>query len=295
MIWMLASNICIMLCRTFLERNATLNIRQKRGENNMVFYFTATGNSLYVAKQLSDAPISIPQIMRGERRRFSDDVIGIVCPVYAGQPPQMVLRFLQKSELDAEYLYIILTYGHDQSDSPEFTAALAEKYGVHVDYIAAIKMVDNYLPVFDMSEETAVDKHVEEQIEVAALAVAGRTRDIPKATEEQRKLHAHVAELNRQTPDFNNGSQIAVLSACIGCGICEKVCPIGNFYIENGRAERKQNTCEFCLSCVQNCPQKAIGLSMADKNPKSRYRNTHISLQEIMAANGVWRRRTVCF
>ena len=27
----------------------------------MVFYFTATGNSLYVAKQLENAPVSIPQ------------------------------------------------------------------------------------------------------------------------------------------------------------------------------------------------------------------------------------------
>ena len=28
----------------------------------MVFYFTATGNSLYVARHFSDAPISIPHI-----------------------------------------------------------------------------------------------------------------------------------------------------------------------------------------------------------------------------------------
>lgn len=32
----------------------------------MVFYFTGTGNSLYVAKQLEGSPISIPQVMRQE-------------------------------------------------------------------------------------------------------------------------------------------------------------------------------------------------------------------------------------
>ena len=31
----------------------------------MVFYFTATGNCLYAAKHFSDAPASIPQVMRG--------------------------------------------------------------------------------------------------------------------------------------------------------------------------------------------------------------------------------------
>lgn len=30
-----------------------------------VFYFTATGNSLYAAKKFSAEPISIPQVMRG--------------------------------------------------------------------------------------------------------------------------------------------------------------------------------------------------------------------------------------
>lgn len=236
----------------------------------MVFYFTATGNSLYVAKYFSDVPVSISQIMRGTQRRFSDDTIGIVCPVFAGQPPKMVVKFLEESTFEAEYLYIILTYGHDESDSPEFTARLAEKYGVFVDYIAAVKMVDNYLPVFDMEEEAALDKHVEEQIETAVRAVSERKHDVPEATKEQRKLHAHVVRMNRLTPAFNNGSNT-----------------IGNFYVENGKAKRRQKTCEFCLACVQNCPQKAIGLSMADKNPAARYRNKHIYLQEIMAANGL--------
>ena len=95
-----------------------------------------------------------------------------------------------------------------------------------------------------------------------------------------------MAALNREQPAFNDGSQITVLEGCIGCGVCQSVCPVGNFYLEGGKARRKQTTCEFCLVCAQNCPQKAIGLSLADKNPKARYRNPHISLQEIIDANG---------
>ncbi len=91
--------------------------------------------------------------------------------------------------------------------------------------------------------------------------------------------------MNREQPAFNDGSQITVLESCIGCGVCQSVCPVGNFYLEGGRAKRKRNTCEFCLACAHNCPQKAIGLSIADKNPGARYRNPHISLQEIIEAN----------
>ena len=48
----------------------------------MVFYFTGTGNSLYVAKQLEENPVSIPQIMRQGQMTFASDSIGVVAPVY---------------------------------------------------------------------------------------------------------------------------------------------------------------------------------------------------------------------
>ena len=49
----------------------------------MVFYFTATGNCLYAARHFSDTPVSILRVMRGTERKFSDEAIGVVCPVYA--------------------------------------------------------------------------------------------------------------------------------------------------------------------------------------------------------------------
>lgn len=182
--------------------------------------------------------------------------------------------------------HFILTYGFDQTDAPEYTARLAAEAGIHVDYIAAVQMVDNYLPVFDMAEQMGVDKHVEEQLSAAVQAVSRREHGIPEATEEGRKLHAQVAARNKERPAFNDGSQITVLDSCIGCGVCQPVCPVGNFYLEGEKAKRKQSTCEFCLACIQNCPKKATGLSIADKNSKARYRNPHISLQEIINANG---------
>ena len=44
----------------------------------MVFYFTATGNCLYVAKELDGSPISIPKVKHGAV--FTDDAISIVAP-----------------------------------------------------------------------------------------------------------------------------------------------------------------------------------------------------------------------
>ena len=36
-----------------------------------------------------------------------------------------------------------------------------------------------------------------------------------------------------------NGEQIKVTDKCVGCGICVRVCPIANFYVENGKAKSK--------------------------------------------------------
>ena len=83
----------------------------------MVFYFTATGNSLYVAKCIDEYPVSIPQVIKNSSI-YSDNQIGIVCPVYCGEIPNTVKEFLKESKFDTKYMYLILTYGNSASDCP---------------------------------------------------------------------------------------------------------------------------------------------------------------------------------
>ena len=130
----------------------------------MLFYFTGTGNSLYVARQIEEKPISIPQILHQENLNFKDEKIGIVYPVYAGEAPKIVLEFLEKATFETDYFYLILTYGKDVTDAPECIARLLEEKGRHVNYIHSILMVDNYLPSFDMNEKKFLKQHRQEEI-----------------------------------------------------------------------------------------------------------------------------------
>ena len=43
-------------------------------------YFSATGNYLYVARQIGGNLLSIPLLMRQETIEITDDVVGVVCP-----------------------------------------------------------------------------------------------------------------------------------------------------------------------------------------------------------------------
>jgi len=46
---------------------------------------------------------------------------------------------------------------------------------------------------------------------------------------------------------------------CVGCGMCEKVCPHGVFYMSGGKAFiTDRDSCIECGACVQNCPAGAI-------------------------------------
>ncbi|MFA9377239.1 MAG: hypothetical protein ACERKZ_10870 [Lachnotalea sp.] len=76
-----------------------------------IFYFTSTGNCLEVAKKIGGIQISIPSILKSGKLDFEDDKIGIVVPNYRGTLPIPVKEFLSKTQLKAEYIFGIITYG----------------------------------------------------------------------------------------------------------------------------------------------------------------------------------------
>lgn len=60
-----------------------------------IYYFTATGNSLYVAKKIKEGLgdcelISIPSALKEENFNVEDKVIGFVYPIHCGSLPLVV-------------------------------------------------------------------------------------------------------------------------------------------------------------------------------------------------------------
>ena len=251
----------------------------------MVFYFTGTGNSLYIAKQIEEKPVSIPQIMKGSHLDFTADQIGIVAPVYGHEVSPMVMDFLKKSSFRTGYFYMILTYGNRHGGAAELAQKLCEECGISVSYINVVLMADNWLPSFDMDEQKALDKHVDEQMQVILADLKARKHGISPVTEADRQAHQQFLAGISHMPADAWQHLIQVTDGCIGCGICEKICPSASIHVINGKAVHTPGNCQTCLDCARACPQKAIGLTVPEKNPQARYRNEHISLQEIINSN----------
>lgn len=251
----------------------------------MVFYFTATGNSLYVAKQMDSHPVSIPQVIDGNDLAFRDDRIGVVCPVFGHEAPLMVQEFLRKAVFETDYFYMILTYGHRHGGAAELTEHLLTGCGIRPAYINVMQMANNFRPVFDMEEQKKLDKHVEEQIAAIKEDIAARRHFISPVTDTDRAAHQEFLSRRNTRPTDRWQDIYMITDTCTGCGICTKVCPAGCWTMESTRPVYEGTSCQGCMACFHACPQKAIRLKMPGRNPEVQYCNAHISLKEIIQSN----------
>ncbi|MEG0453899.1 MAG: EFR1 family ferrodoxin, partial [Bacteroides sp.] len=69
----------------------------------MIFYFSGTGNSKWVAQQLADVQqerlVFIPDALRSATTEFSlqeEEKVGFVFPIYSWGPPPIVLEFIHQ-------------------------------------------------------------------------------------------------------------------------------------------------------------------------------------------------------
>ncbi len=70
---------------------------------SMIFYFSGTGNSKWIANQLSkeqkEELVFIPDALKNEALEFSlqaGEKIGFVFPIYSWAPPEIVLNFIRQ-------------------------------------------------------------------------------------------------------------------------------------------------------------------------------------------------------
>lgn len=252
-----------------------------------IFYFTGTGNSLYVAKRFGGELYSIPKVLKGNELFYEDEKIGIIFPCYGLAAPDIVREFIEKVTLKSPYIFAILTYGNMISNGVGWFTDYAKKSDITIHYANSLLMVDNYLPNFDIEEQKKKPKHIEENLNTLIKDVSESKKRIQKGSALDSFFTNGLQHLLKLIPNFNSPKNFSINDKCNSCGTCTKVCPRNNISIEEELKNSKPiygDTCEFCLACINLCPQKAITLKK-EKNPNSRFLNENVTIKEIIDSN----------
>lgn len=243
----------------------------------MIAVFSGTGNSMYIARRLSD--------------RLGDKIVALptadcdavpdngrvvwVFPVYSwGVPPVMadIIRTIKIPGGDGCRHFLVVTCGDDIGNTHIQWRRLINARGWKATDAWSVQMPNTYVLMkgFDVDS----DHLAEEKIRLAgprtdsiAHIISQRTvanesdliNDVVKGSFAWLKSAVVYPWFRRfamsPRPFFADGD-------CIGCGKCSSSCPLGNIVMNDG-VPKWNDHCALCLRCYHICPVKAVSYSTA--------------------------------
>jgi ferredoxin len=232
----------------------------------MIFYFSGTGNSKWVAKQIAagtgDEALNIVEFLKNDRTDISagdGGCVGFVFPNHAWGTPKPVIQFSKNiGEMKGLYHFVVCTCG------------ISPGYGMKrfsqsfpLDGAWSIVMPNTCITMFELDSEELIQKKIETaQSRIPDICRSIRSRqsiwDVNTGVLPYLKSYA-------VNPLFQglglkyvlNAQGFAVGDSCDSCALCEQVCPMENITLKDGRPVWSDN-CIQCLACIHRCPVRAI-------------------------------------
>ena len=248
----------------------------------MVFYFSGTGNSRYVAQhlseQLGDELVSMNRLIRQRRLdpytaqyAFTSEVpFVVVCPTYCWHVPKVVEEFLLDSRfLGSREMYFLLTCGSGTGQAAAHAEKICGELSLEFMGLTSILMPENYITLFhapEADEAVGIIRASRAQVENIAKQILIRhtVKDSysgPAMPELLYRLFYRV---------FVTDKKFRVKDSCISCSACAKLCPLANIRMQDGKPVW-QGSCTQCQSCIAVCPVDAIEFGHRAKGKRRYY------------------------
>lgn len=249
-----------------------------------IYYFTATGNSLYVAKKIKNGVedcelISIPDALKNKEFNIKDSVIGFVYPIHSGSLPIVVEDFISK--LNIKYNTYIFAIGVTGGGKSKLSFS-------HINELLGDKgKLSNYLCVKYISNYTRAGRNPTKERAIKSIKLnEGILDDFIKAIKNKEvksvdyKTSKRILYNGWKNLFKNKDKAFNVNDKCIGCEMCKSICPVDNIKIINNKPVWL-GKCTDCMACINICPKEAINIGNKTLK-KNRYRNPFIEVKELI-------------
>ena len=239
----------------------------------MIFYFTGTGNSRWVARQLASATedevFDISLCLRsGNIPPMAGKRVGVVFPIHSWRAPRPVVEFLSRLEVpQGMYRFAVCTCGDDAGKAMQCLARVFD-----ADAAWSVVMPNTYVPMFNLDTD-----------EVAAGKVRAARELIQEIARQVQEEHSGWKVHEGGFPRFKSYvlnplfARFVVRTrgfhtddGCTACGTCVQVCPMGNVRLVEGRPKWEE-ACIHCMACLHGCPAEVIQYGTSTRQ-KGRYR-----------------------
>lgn len=233
---------------------------------DMIIYFSGTGNSRYIAKRIADnirdeLIDANDKIKRRDTRTIQvNDRLVVVTPTYAWRIPWLVRDWIRKTYFQGvRQVWFVMSCGAEIGNAAKYNRLLCEEKDFDYMGTAQIVMPENYIALFH-TPETEKARQIVSDAEpvidnVCRQIVAGHAFAAPRNNLYDRVMSGPVNKLFY--PLCVKAKAFHVSDDCIGCGKCVKLCPLNNITLENNKPVWGRK-CTHCMACISYCPEKAI-------------------------------------
>lgn len=253
----------------------------------LIYYFSATGNSLEIsrriAKELGDCIIKpMTAQVPVEPVGGDSEAVGFVFPVFYNGLPRLVKRFAEKLAIyPGTYCFAIANSGGTRANPLGMLEDILTEKGIRLSYADEVRMPGNYI----VGHQTPSPENIIRLLAAAVVKVNKISRGIAGG---ERKPVIRKAEfwskITNRVYLYKNinvwDDEFLTTDKCTGCGLCAKVCPVGNIKMRDRRPVW-QHACEHCLACIHWCPCEAIEYGGKTAG-RRRYRNPNIRIEDIL-------------
>lgn len=264
----------------------------------VIYYFSGTGNSLWVARDLAGrigAGLKPVLQAAGEGGIAPDtEIIGMVFPIVDFKASPAIDGFLNHlQEIGTTYFFAVATYGVCPGKALQQLDERLQNRGGRLSAGFAVEMPHNGLGCDTVEPEQQEELFMRwrEQADEIAAVIRDRRR-VPLRSYRMLSDFLLTRRFTRSVPlilrilgtvAVKGWKELAFFAdrRCNSCAVCVRVCPVNNVRLENGRPVWGTE-CLNCFACLQWCPVEAVQAGPVTAHMR-RYHHPQVAAADIMA------------